>query len=167
MPYDEYILAYVIGSLPEEKNFIAWPLHITLMPWFILDNQKSETEAAILLAELFAKYEPMQLKTSSQALFGPRNTVPVQEINTSPELQRLHNDVLKLLQDKQWDIAAKHYTGATFRPHITLKKGKQVPHTLTLDKIHLVKAPIADPRTRVKKVMRVLPLGGFHAKATA
>lgn len=159
-PHEEYILAYTLSPLSRGQVFGPWPLHITIVPWFIIPDGKIY-EAAIAISEVVCRHDPVTLAGEARMQFGPQSVIVMQK---PPEMQALHDSLLSLIQSKGWGIAKKQYTGSRFKPHITDRQHKITPDiSVRLDNIAFVKAPIANPLKRQKTVVDILPLGGENA----
>jgi 23S rRNA (cytidine1920-2'-O)/16S rRNA (cytidine1409-2'-O)-methyltransferase len=113
-----FILVYLVEQRPVGERFAktraAWPLHITLVPWFVLHaGQESALRAAL------ARYAKATLQFSAtvgvEEHFGPEHDVPVNVIADQTKLRKLHDGLRQVaapyaeLQDETGD----------FRAHIT------------------------------------------------
>lgn len=153
----EYLLAFILEPLEKGSQFIAWPLHITLVPWF----RTAHKEAQILYDTKTAveQFEPFTVRGVQRAQFGWRGSVAVTAV-ASPALHDLHRALLGTLERGQYQLMNTRHMGDSFQPHVT-KKGNvefKPGHELLLDRVYLIKAPISNPRTRTKTVTGVVEL---------
>lgn len=157
---NEYILVLMLEPVLLGQQFVAWPLHITLMPWFEIDV--AEEKLAQLLEPIVKEHQALDLTAGEHAWFGPRQTVPVILVHKTAELQILHEAVLNLVHQHHWPLVASQYTGKQFNPHASKRRHTELlPEThLKVKEMYLVKAPIGDRLTRIKTVIAKLPLKG-------
>lgn len=131
----QYVIVYLIGDLRESLRFTAWPLHMTLLPWFYapsVDQVKMQCQSAI------ESIEPFRVSIGERAYFGEKK-LPVKLIDNSIQLQKLHDCLLKMVEENSWRLMGR-YTGPNFRPHVTQKGNRDAEGALFVDKIHIVEA---------------------------
>lgn len=125
LPGDRLVCAFVepqsIGT-----RFRTWLLHVTIVPWFRLD----ETAATIAegLAEALTNVGPFEAIGAGEAHFGPRKNRPVRLLEPSAPLMRSEAKVRSYLHKKRaWlvDETTKRHYG--FRPHVTAQDDLLLP----------------------------------------
>ncbi len=149
----EYIIAYVLEPLTTGQTFGRWPLHITIVPWFEIDNIDKAVEA---VNRVVNTHKPFTVTVGQTAYFGPRQNVEVNKINSAP-LYALHQALSQVLEASGAKFRHRHYMGNHFNPHITKKSFARVQpgYELNIKNILLVEAPITDRHTRPKKVIAI------------
>lgn len=153
----EYLIAFMLEPMDKGDTFIRWPLHITLVPWFRTPNETAQIVYDI--SDAATKFKPISSRGIQRARFGWRRKVQVTALASS-ELHDLHRQLLSMLENKGYNLVDKKHTGVSYQPHITKKGNAEFKpgHELIVDRIYLIKAPIANPRTRTKKVTAVIEL---------
>lgn len=154
----EYLIAHFVESPAAE--FVAWPLHMTILPWFTVKEPGDEVLEEI--TQMLADTAPFHARAEKRDFLGPYRIVPVTLIEKTPEIIDLHARCLELVSSHDWKFSSAHYTGEAFLPHVTKKENKEVKpgEVVEVDNLYLVEAPAADPRTRVKKLIGAVTLGG-------
>lgn len=112
----ENIVAIVLERVQLGKEFIEWPLHITIVPWFHGYNPKKLDE---LLESLASRHQPFSATVGKIEGFGPKKDVKVNVIDDCPELDNLHLDVFNKLEENGFIIHQKIFVGRGYRAHIT------------------------------------------------
>jgi 2'-5' RNA ligase len=137
LPGDRLVCAFVdpvtVGDI-----FTRWLLHVTVIPWFRL-NDSSERVAAGLQSAL-NPIEPFAVKVDEEAMLGPKKNRPAHMIESGlfPEVE---TRVRNYLHKKQaWLVDETTKRKQQFRPHVTvqgdrhLEKGSE----LYFDAIYIV-----------------------------
>lgn len=154
----EYLLAFILEPMEKGEQFVGWPLHITLVPtWF----RAHRPEARILLdlQTALEPFKPFTVRGISREQFGWRGQVQVTALASS-ELHDLHRALLVMLGNSSYKLVKTNHMGDSYQPHITKKGNAEFKpgHELLVDRVYLVKAPIANPRTRTKTVAGIVEL---------
>jgi 2'-5' RNA ligase len=154
LPKKEYLIVYLLEQLPKGLDFGRWPLHITIVPWFEIEDP---AKAAEILKQVCQTHKPFWATVGPTALFGSKNNLPVHTISNPNSLVSLHKELTYLLEAANAKFPNDKNLGKNYIPHITKKSfGKvQQGYRIDIDKIHLVEAPIANRLTRLKKVISV------------
>lgn len=126
---EENVIAVILETIRLGEEFIEWPLHITIVPWFHgYDAQKLDH----LLAELAAKHRSFSARVGKIERFGQKKDVAVNVIDDSPELINLHLAVFNQLEANGFIIHQKEYVAGNYRGHITrqthaaMKEGQKI-----------------------------------------
>lgn len=119
-------------------EFIEWPLHITIVPWFPCDDEK---KLDAILEEIAGNHPVFSVTVGPAEWFGPKKDVPVNLVEASPALMALHIAVFEALEKNNFPIHQKEFVGAGYRAHITHQKhGQKHPRQiLRLKSFTLVK----------------------------
>lgn len=120
------IIIHLVERRSEGTTFrrkrTAWPLHVTPVPWFTIDdNQRSQLPAA--LDAYVTKKQAFTVHIGDLELFGPHQDVPVNLINEQAPVAQLHDELMAIVRrlGVQFHGNASAYSGTeqTYRAHIT------------------------------------------------
>lgn len=128
----DLLLAVMLEPMAVGRRFNLWPAHITVLPWFSAPD--SARAAAAFGAELGA-LSPFEAAVGDLASFGQRAR-PVRLVKDTPPLRELHQRALTIAADNNWPVQGR-YTGAYFRPHITIRPDQTTPDRLWIDHVYL------------------------------
>lgn len=113
---NENVVAILLEPVKIGKEFIEWPLHITIVPWFHgYDADKLDE----LLRGLATKHKPFMATVGQIERFGYKKDVEVNVIDDYEPLKRLHLDVFNTLENNNFIIHQKDFVGEDYRAHIT------------------------------------------------
>ncbi|HEY8108565.1 MAG TPA: 2'-5' RNA ligase family protein [Patescibacteria group bacterium] len=153
---NKYLVVHFLDSLSEGERFesSAWPLHLTLIPPFSTNAERSDLEQFL---RTVSQRRPIDLKVSGKSLFGVRQDIPVMEVVLLPELRDLHEAVVNALEEQDVRHGSPAHIREGFRPHVTIQKsGTAEPgQTVRMDAITLV----GYPTDRTREVLTHFPLG--------
>lgn len=152
----EYMLAAFLQPVHEGDVFKAWPLHITLAPWFDICG---EAKLVAAIRRVAAAFKPFYVTGLRRSRFGWGRAVPVTVVE-SADIVRLHNELHESLLLHSIYIKNASFTGHAYVPHVT-KKGSQELEpgmTVQINHIALIKAPLGDTRGRTKTVVSIIGL---------
>lgn len=148
-------------SLAEGEEIPEWGPHITLMPWFTVDNL---TVIRSKLLSLAHNQPPFTVQVGEDAKFGPQADVPVQLVEPNASLSHLHKNALEVVRAR--GRVSNDRVGNDYRPHITEQRGQRFEKgaRITLSEIALVKGTRETASTpRLKQVDRRYPLGRYSS----
>jgi len=134
-----------------------WPLHITVVPPFLTDADPADVAAVV--ASAVAGQPVIRATAGPDALFGRHHDVPVSLVADNPELARLHRTLVEALLPFAAAPEEPAFTGAGFRPHVTVKNQGRVNEgdALALTQVTLVDmAPRSAPSGRTVLATRIL-----------
>ena len=146
------------------RNRNAWPLHITLVPWFFVDTTKQDN-LDVELRAFCERAEPLTVRVGGIELFGTIHTIPVNVMDDSIALTELHLALLNMINNNGAEPqASNEYIGASYRPHITRHAdyGSEKGAVVRVDTVSLVSVDARDMCT----VERTFMLG-LRDEATA
>ena len=156
---NEHVIAIMIEPVSVGQEFIDWPLHITVVPWFPChDDNKLDA----LLMEIAKSHRPFKAKVGKLEKFGPKRDVPVNLVKRNRRLNNLHNDVLDVLEKNDMSIHQKNFVGNGYQAHITHQKHakKQKGDKLRIDSLTLIKQiRLKKTGTMVKTIVKNYELG--------
>jgi 2'-5' RNA ligase len=138
LPGDRLVCAFVEPPLAGTQ-FKTWMLHVTIVPWFRLD----ETAKAIGdgLERAMHEIKPVTVVTDEEALFGPRKNRPVRLLVPTDQLEQIEVKARNYLHKKRAflidETTKKPYR---FRPHVTAQNGFLLPKgtSFFIDRLYIV-----------------------------
>ncbi|HEX5448257.1 MAG TPA: 2'-5' RNA ligase family protein [Candidatus Saccharimonadales bacterium] len=116
---NEHLVVAMLEPIEIGKEFIDWPLHITLAPWFPCDD---ENKLDKILSEIAGRHSGFGVEVGGIEDFGGKNPVPVNVIVENDNLSKLHRDIINGLEASGFSIHQKEYIGEGYRPHVTHQK---------------------------------------------
>lgn len=131
------LLAFGIPEFEKGQTFDAWPLHLTVVPWFNV----SALEAWRLdrkLRDLTERTRPLHLKIGDAAMMGARHNVPVRLVDDSKRVDQFHADVLTQVHQAGIEIEDMTHVSYRYRPHITTRHGEELQDEYTVTQLALV-----------------------------
>ena len=131
----EYLFVSFLEQSKAER-FKAWPLHVTLVPWF-----KSDYETARKVADsVSSRNKQFTVRALGRASFGPSNNIPVRLIEKSPEIITLHTSLLTHLDEEGVSYRGLRYVAGNYEPHVTVRSGNVsvVSSEIRIDSITIV-----------------------------
>lgn len=114
----------MMESVQRQERFRAWPLHLTLVPWF--EVRSHNLLNLINSIEEVAKNLPrFKLTADGTDYFDSRVKVTIVKPNES--LIKLHQQLLNALNSCDAKLISDKYVGEHFKPHITNRGEKGPP----------------------------------------
>jgi hypothetical protein len=129
-------------------SFRDWPLHLTIVPVF----EASVAESIERMTRFTAA--PIAVTVGGDEGFGSSLSMVVSVIERSPELDALHINLISALGTPVFENP--EYTGAGYRPHVTVKKHGRVNRGDRLDLTQLALVDLTPGADR--EVVAVRPL---------
>jgi 2'-5' RNA ligase len=123
MAKNEHLVVIPLEELKKSEQFVEWPLHITVVPWFAVEEERGQ-ELDDLLSEIATRHHPIELIVGRLAMFGAHNDTPVNLIDPSQALTDLHLDVLNSLEANHFPIHQKEWLGDKYQAHIAHQEDK-------------------------------------------
>ena len=134
-----------------------WPLHLTLVKFDVAGpRQEAGAEPApsmppaqgdpladhiaALMADPVAAALGCRVNVGGEAAFGRAGSIPVNLIEPSEQLQLLHNELVRIVEQLLGRISTPAYTLEGYRPHVSHHGDKRLQQgdTFALDRIALV-----------------------------
>lgn len=115
------MLVYFVEQQLEGWTFARahWPLHITLVPWFVVNDEEAVIRS---LERLASRTEPVHLGVGEEDRLGSRRQVPVNLIANQRPIRRLHEKLLATLNEADVAFHEERFTGQHYVAHITRHK---------------------------------------------
>jgi len=113
---NEHVVAIMLEPVSMGQEFIDWPLHITIVPWFPCGDAKKLDR---ILTDAAGTQAGFSLEVGKIEKFGPKKNIKVNLMKESPMLDKLHWNIFNVLEKNSFGIHQKEYVGDGYRPHIT------------------------------------------------
>ncbi len=113
---NEFVIVIMLEPVSLGREFIDWPLHITIVPWFDGNDAKKLDG---ILSEATKTFPSFSVEVSKIEKFGPKKNIKVNLIKSSPELNELHWSILNVLEKNNFGIHQKEYIGNGYKAHVT------------------------------------------------
>lgn len=137
-----YCLFYLLKDVPEGGNFSPEDLHITIVPWFVVEP---DVEISLLnsFKNQFSNIKQFKVTVGSEVSLGPREDISVLLVNPEQQTHNLHQKALDWIDFLRARWAVKNpYVAEDYKPHIrqreniSLKPGDE----LCFNTVYLVRA---------------------------
>lgn len=118
----EVLICFPIDPIPDQ--FKDWPLHCTVMPWFVaIDPADSVRRELRAIAQ---QHRAVELRAGNTAWFTEsRSSVRLLQRNT--RLMRLHQALYGLVKQYGNRCCFPQYVGDCYTPHVTDQATSQLP----------------------------------------
>lgn len=137
-PGDRLVAAFV-SSQEVGTAFSAWPLHITIVPWFRLpDETRAITEG---LAKALSHMVPFEAAGGETAMFGPRKNRPATLIVRPTPFVAIERKIRNyLLKKRAWLVDETTKRHFDFRPHVTVQNEQKLSagEVFVCDRLYIV-----------------------------
>lgn len=101
-----------------------WPLHVTVLPPFKTDATGTEIRDAI--RSVAAGRPALRMVAAGDELFGRRHDIPVTVLAQNEQLTALHDTLRTVVRQFAAQPDEPAFTGAGYRPHVTVKSHARV-----------------------------------------
>lgn len=131
-----------------------WPLHLTLLKFDVVEPRQGPgaprtppapgdplaERIATLMADPVTAALGCRVSVDGEAGFGRAGSIPVNLIEPSEQLQLLHNELVRIVEQLAGRISTPTYTLEGYRPHVSHHGAKRLQQgdTFALDRIALV-----------------------------
>jgi 2'-5' RNA ligase len=106
---------------PPPQEFIIWPMHITIVPWFAVEDEERLNR---VLEKVASRHKAFDVKIGKSQIWGKKDRFKVTLIDDPGNLHRLHWDVFHSLEKNGFKVHQKDHLGASYKPHITQRNRK-------------------------------------------
>jgi 2'-5' RNA ligase len=157
----KYVIVHFVDkvSVPDEFPSSDWPLHVTLLANFTIDQPLEQ-----LVTELstYAKLtKPFVIIADGEARFGPDENVAVSLIQPSESIAEIHHQLSDISTGLGAVYDEPRFMGDGYRPHATIQVSARISNgqAVTVDNFTLVGMyPHEDIKRR--KIIKTFSLGG-------
>ena len=120
----KYVIVHFIKPVEPKYSFShkKWPLHITLVPNFVISD--SIEELTNNLDEVSHSIKPFGIQRGDDENFGPNGEVLVSLIKSEADILSLHSKLLAITKSYEFDTP--QYIGEGYRPHATKQTDNQL-----------------------------------------
>jgi 2'-5' RNA ligase len=131
-----YWIAYLPGNRDEGSTFKPGALHLTIIPWFVVDI--GDEEVLDSFHRKFAAKKSFDLVVGKQTVFHFKRKLAVNLFEPSPKIMQLHVEALELFDElnARWAVKTPN-VGQDFIPHV---RGFSQGDKLHIDELSLVRA---------------------------
>ena len=112
----EYLVCLLVDDFEIGDTFTNWPLHVTVVAWFTVDDSEYFTRLAELRS---AKIPSFTAKVGERRKMS-RHTVNV--VRKTDELQLLHETMMSLVKSTGRLLTKEDFYYEKYQPHITHQK---------------------------------------------
>ena len=136
------------------REFVVWPLHITIVPWFPAED---EEKLDSLLTKIASSHEAFIVEVGKSELFGRKDKLTVNLVKDSGSLHRLHWEVFHTLEKNGFSIHQKTHMAEKYKPYITHqgKKHSREGEELIISSFTLVRqVRLKKTGTMIKEVVK-------------
>ncbi|MBC7581614.1 2'-5' RNA ligase family protein [Aeromicrobium sp.] len=138
-----------------ERHRDTWPLHITLVPWFMPKNENSMIST---INKLCDDYSTFSVEIGTVKLFGPNHDVEVNVLADQKEIRAFHDALLNCVIEQEAQLAdEQHWIRGQYEAHITRHDGRAAAEgdMQRIDNISLVKYESQGNTCRVLKTLEL------------
>jgi len=157
MTAQRYVIIKLLEQLKDGDEFFpdSYPLHITIVPSFQLENMDDYLLKKI--KQLCANFDVFTVKAGDDEFFGPNKEVHVTTIRMDNELHRLHDSLVDVLSEASAIFDEPEYMLENYRAHATIQESHRLNDgdTVTIGSITIIdKLPSGNPGKR--KLLKTL-----------
>ena len=154
MQKSQIIIVSFLKPMEKETNFISWPNHITLVPFFWTEDVGRTVNK---IKEICKNIVPVNYMVGGIKLLGSKNNIKTSEI-TSNDLKYLHKKIFEMAKNEDPKIDTS-YCGNKYNPHIT---HNQTPYPTEGQKREIKEIYLVlhlYPNKKDKRVLEIIKLG--------
>lgn len=150
----KWVVVAFLEPISEGYEFFwkEWPMHITILPPYAIDIDVNKI--GDLLAVELSGQKKLQAKAEDDLQWDDLTVV---QISKTPEITKLHNDLVDLMTKNGAIFNEPQYLGDNYTPHCTVYKDKRLQNgqLVNIDNVALVDMFVGeDPYQR--KVCKVI-----------
>jgi 2'-5' RNA ligase len=155
MPGD-CILVYFLSEQSEGFEFKRtrndWPMHITLVPWFVTDAADLDEQ----LQNCAREAAPFDVVLGDEAQFNPdtRVTIPAD----TQDISQLHDQLLKCVEASGGKLRTDRWIRESYKAHVTHHDSQPIPRSGDTYRVDSFSMVTLLPGNRCKVTQR-FPLG--------
>lgn len=152
-PGDRLVCA-LVRKVAVGDMFQSWPLHVTIVPWFRLDDATDHIVTG--LAEALKPVMPFGSFADTETMMGPRKNRPALLIREPSTFHDVERRVRNYFHKKRaWLVDETTKVHRSFRPHVTMQKTDRLQPG---DRFQTDALYIIEQKGSVKAVVGEVPL---------
>jgi 2'-5' RNA ligase len=120
-----YWITYLIKDYKEGDTFKPVALHLTIIPWFVVNRDDNEVKQSF--REQFGGLKKFKVFVNGTHEFKSRRKIPVNIIYPSSDILALHKKALDFFDSLECRWAVKNpYVGEQYVPHVRRRPGRNL-----------------------------------------
>lgn len=119
---NEHLIVIILEGQTPGVEFEVWGLHITIVPWFPVDDEKKLDE---LLTTIASKHKKFTVRVGRPQKWGRKEKYDVVPIEDSYKLHSLHWSIFHGLEKNGFPIHQKDFLGEKYKPHFVVRNEVQ------------------------------------------
>ncbi|MEX2006744.1 MAG: 2'-5' RNA ligase family protein [Candidatus Saccharimonadales bacterium] len=140
-----------MADLAEGEVFKTGLAHITVIPWFVVEDDQQLTK---VFHQQFEQTKSFNVHLGSKVMFGPKKDVPAILVTATPEILRIHHLALDLMDKVGARWAVKHpHASKDYVPHIRLREGFKFREGKEIELTSLILVRAARKEDNIRHVM--------------
>jgi len=154
LPGDRLVCAFVEAHGTREQ-FAHWFLHVTIVPWFRLDDPSDAIATGLKRA--LCDIGPFEVTVMDRVMFGPRKNRPALLVTQPTQLTVIERKVRNYLHKKRaWLVDETTKRRYEFRPHVTAQDNASpnAGDSFRCDRLYIV-----EQKGDYKEIISEVPLG--------
>lgn len=120
MKRNEHLVVVMVEPAPP-REFVIWPMHITIVPWFAVDDEAKLDQVLEIVA---SRHDAFDATAGRIQEWGRKDKFKVMLIDDPGNLHRLHWDTFHTLEKMGFPVHQKDHLGASYKPHVALRNRK-------------------------------------------
>ncbi len=132
---DKFVLVASLDPLEKGDEFTRWPLHVTLLPWFTIPDDRMQAFDNSVKSRVHT-YEAQYPAGDTLEMFGPEKNVPVRTLKNIGRLAHMHRELVECVERVNGTFYDS-WIKDNFRPHLTFQKDKGIDEDELIALTHL------------------------------
>lgn len=151
---DKFVLVASLETLEKGDEFTHWPLHVTLLPWFTVPDERMQAFDNAVKNRVHTYGAQFPLGDTIE-MFGPHKDVPVRTLKSIGRLAHMHRELVDCVERANGTFYDS-WIKDDYRPHVTIQKDKAIDEDeqIALTHLELIWGDIHGNR-RVEKVYQL------------
>ncbi|HEX5744485.1 MAG TPA: 2'-5' RNA ligase family protein [Candidatus Saccharimonadales bacterium] len=150
------LICTLVEPLGVGHRFKEWPLHVTVLPWFRLEDPSYRVAAG--LARAFSGIGPFSAKAGKDVRLGPKKNRPARVLEPAGSFPELEARTRSYLHKKRaWLVDETTRTRREYLPHVTYQRGDVLgaDRTIYCDRLYVI-----EQKGDYKEIVAEIPLDG-------
>src|SRR5579859_4047901 len=116
---NEHLVVIMLEPMQPGVQFEVWPLHITIVPWFPVNDEAKLHKTLEAAAKKHRKFIVKAGRTEKWGHQEKFDVVVVEDLGH--QLHRLHWDIFHSLEKNGFPVHQKDFLGAKYKPHFVVR----------------------------------------------